>query len=233
MMEKETGLFRIGCSRCVGIIIRAVTGTFTFFDIIAAVRHLCTAAFIFYGSNKKPKNAFQTSFFAFWQIGVYFKIPVCYNSAMRWRKNMFRVSVKQINRSLPEEVEIRCYEINNEVKRIVELIRQENLFLLGSEDGETFQIRLADIYYIESVDNKTFIYLRDKVLRSKMRLYEIEGKLAGTKLFRCSKSMILNIGKIKSVSSSVNSRLEANLLNGEKVMITRQYVKDLKKILGM
>ena len=66
-----------------------------------------------------------------------------------------------------------------------------------------------------------------------MKLYELEEKLKGTKLFRCSKSMILNIAKIRSVSPSVNSRLEASLINGEKVIISRQYVGTLKKILGM
>ena len=57
--------------------------------------------------------------------------------------------------------------------------------------------------------------------------------LKGTKFFRCSKSMILNIGKIRSVSPSVNSRFEAKLVNGETAIISRQYVPTLKKKLGM
>ena len=48
-----------------------------------------------------------------------------------------------------------------------------------------------------------------------------------------SKSMILNIGKIRSVSPSVNSRFEAKLANGETAIISRQYVPTLKKKLGM
>ena len=45
--------------------------------------------------------------------------------------------------------------------------------------------------------------------------------------------MILNISKIRSVAPSVNGRFEAKLLNGESVIISRQYVPVLKKKLGM
>ena len=78
-----------------------------------------------------------------------------------------------------------------------------------------------------------FIYLIDAVYESKQKLYELEELLSGTKLFRCSKSMILNIAKIRSVSPSVNGRFEARLTNHENVIISRQYVPNLKKRLGM
>ena len=68
---------------------------------------------------------------------------------------------------------------------------------------------------------------------TQLKLYEIEERFRATKLFRCSKSMILNIGKIRSVAASVNGRFEAKLINGETVIISRQYVPDLKKRLGM
>ena len=42
-------------------------------------------------------------------------------------------------------------------------------------------------------------------------------------LFRCSKSMILNAGKIDYVLPSLSGRFEAVLDNGEKVIISRQY----------
>ena len=51
-------------------------------------------------------------------------------------------------------------------------------------------------------------------------------------LFRCSKSMILNAGKIDSILPSLSGRFEAVLDNGEKVMISRQYVSALKRLLG-
>lgn len=146
---------------------------------------------------------------------------------------MFKVTITQIDKREEQEVVVRCHDINGEVVSIVEKLKKGDSILLGIKDGKTFQINVKDIFYIESVDNKTYIYLQKDVFETKLKLYELEEKLKGTKLFRCSKSMILNIAKIRSVSPSVNSRLEASLINGEKVIISRQYVGTLKKILGM
>ncbi|MCW1941557.1 LytTR family transcriptional regulator [Bacillus anthracis] len=49
--------------------------------------------------------------------------------------------------------------------------------------------------------------------------------------FRATKSTILNIAKITSVHPSFSGRFEAMLDNGERVVISRQYVPVLKKCL--
>ncbi len=146
---------------------------------------------------------------------------------------MFKITIKQIDKSREEEIIVNCHEIDDEVVSIVNMLRKSENVLLGSRDNKTFRIPIKDIFYIESVDNKTFIYLIDAVYESKQKLYELEELLSGTKLFRCSKSMILNIAKIRSVSPSVNGRFEARLTNNENVIISRQYVPNLKKRLGM
>ena len=56
--------------------------------------------------------------------------------------------------------------------------------------------------------------------------------MADGKLCRCSKSMILNAGKTDYVLPSLSGRFEAALDNGEKVIISRQYVSTLKRLLG-
>ena len=146
---------------------------------------------------------------------------------------MFKITIKQIDKSREEEIIVNCHEIDDEVVSIVNMLRKSENVLLGSRDNKTFRIPIKDIFYIESVDNKTFIYLIDAVYESKQKLYELEELLSGTKLFRCSKSMILNIAKIRSVSPSVNGRFEARLTNNENVIISRQYFPNLKKRLGM
>ena len=146
---------------------------------------------------------------------------------------MFKITIKQIDKSREEEIIVNCHEIDDEVVSIVNMLRKSENVLLGSRDNKTFRIPIKDLFYIESVDNKTFIYLIDAVYESKQKLYELEELLSGTKLFRCSKSMILNIAKIRSVSPSVNGRFEARLTNNENVIISRQYVPNLKKRLGM
>ncbi len=146
---------------------------------------------------------------------------------------MYKITIEQIGRDRDEEIVIRCHELGDEVTAIINKLKKSETILLGTKDGETFRIAVKDVCYIESVDNKTFICTEKNVFESRQKLYELEELTYGTKLFRCSKSMILNIGKIRSVAASVNGRFEARLLNSETVVISRQYVPALKEKLGM
>lgn len=146
---------------------------------------------------------------------------------------MFKISITEIDKNQEEEVIIRCHEVNDEVLSIVQRLKKNENIILGSNGSEVFRISVKDIFYIEAVDNKTFIYCQNQVFDTKARLYELEEKLSGTKMFRCSKAMILNLAKIRSVVPSLNGRFEARLTNGESVIISRQYVPNLKKRLGM
>ena len=146
---------------------------------------------------------------------------------------MFKISITEIGREQEEEVVIRCHEVNDEVLSIVQRLKKNENIILGNSGSEVFRISVRDIFYIESVDNKTFIYGQNQVFDTKARLYELEEKLTGTKMFRCSKAMILNLAKVRSIAPSLNGRFEARLTNGESVIISRQYVPDLKKRLGM
>lgn len=146
---------------------------------------------------------------------------------------MFKITITQIDKDKNEEIIVRCHEINEEVLNIVEKLKKNQSILLGNKDSEVFRLNLNDIFYIESVDSKTFICTKENVYESKMKLYEIEHMLENTNFFRCSKSMILNISKIRSVSPALSGRFEAKLINNEAVVISRQYVPQLKKKLGM
>jgi len=83
------------------------------------------------------------------------------------------------------------------------------------------------------MENKTFLYCRDEVYELKQKLYELEECLAGSDLLRVSKSVMLNLSKIRSLSPALNGRFEAVLDNGERIIISRQYVSGLKKRLGI
>jgi DNA-binding LytR/AlgR family response regulator len=50
---------------------------------------------------------------------------------------------------------------------------------------------------------------------------------------RISKSVILNLSKVQKLIPALSGRFEAVLHNGLKVIISRQYVTELKKRLGI
>jgi DNA-binding LytR/AlgR family response regulator len=112
-------------------------------------------------------------------------------------------------------------------------LKTEQKKLTGIKDGIITMIDTKNVYYFEGVDNKVFIYCKQSVYESKLKLYEIEETYENSDFFRASKSIILNITKIKSISPAFSGRFEALLFNGEKVVISRQYVPELRKRLGL
>ncbi|MNN14867.1 LytTR family DNA-binding domain-containing protein [Clostridium sp. UBA1652] len=130
------------------------------------------------------------------------------------------------------ELIIKCKSVNDEVKRIIELIKLSDEKIIGFLNGESYVVDPIKILYFESVDKKTFMYTEDKVYEISLRLYELEKKMSKYDFFRSSKSTILNISRIKKLSHKFNGKLEATLDNDEKLLISRQYVSVIKEILG-
>ncbi len=144
-----------------------------------------------------------------------------------------KVLIEVINKNQEEEICIRCHEVNNEINQIVNQLKLNLTTIVGHENDKYHQVKLRDVYYFEAVEGKVFIYCKDKVYEVKNKLYEIEEMYKGKKFFRASKSTIINIAKISHISPSFSGRFEALLDNGERLMISRKYVPDLKKMLGL
>lgn len=144
-----------------------------------------------------------------------------------------KVEVKLIDSTMEESALINVHSLGENISMAIELLENNKNNIIGIKDGKSYVIDITKIYYIEAIDNKTFIYLKDDVYESKYKLYELENVLDRAKFLRCSKSMICNIRKIKIVKTSLNGRLDATMLNDEQIVISRSYVKELKKMLGM
>ena len=146
-----------------------------------------------------------------------------------------KVTIQQPPPGAEEEIIVLFHKIDPELhhllKSIEGLTKRPNM-LVAKMENELHRVSPADIFYIESVDKKTFIYCKQNVYESKQKLYELE-ELAIKDFLRISKSVIVNVNKIKSIIPSFSRSAEAVLTNNERVAISRRYVADLKKILGM
>ncbi len=129
------------------------------------------------------------------------------------------------------EVLIRYAKINKRVKRLLALIRSFDTRIKCNEENMERYVNVSDIFYIESVDKRTFIYLEKEVLRTDYRLYQLAENLADLGFVQISKSCILNINTLESIKPLINSRMEATLQNGERLYITRKYLGNIKQAL--
>lgn len=143
-----------------------------------------------------------------------------------------KVNFKIVSSPDQEEAVIRAVQKTEDIQMAMDILEHGISSVMVLKDNKKYLCKMDHIYYAESVDKKTFIYTKDECYQTKKRLYELEEEL-NANFLRCSKSMIVNIRKIKAVKSDLNGRMNAQLLNGETVVISRNYVKDLKKRLGL
>lgn len=142
-----------------------------------------------------------------------------------------QTKITKIGRDKPELLEIHCHSVSDEVREIIAYVKSRQGQLTGTADERQYEIAVSDICYIESVDNKAFLYTKNKVYETGKRLYELEEMLREKHFLRISKSMLLNLMKVSAIKPALNSRFIAVLHTGEEVVISRKYVSDLKNAL--
>lgn len=141
-----------------------------------------------------------------------------------------KLSLEQIHEGT-EEVIVRYFHMTEQIREIADFVNRQGRFLLASKDGEGAVVRPGDVIYLESVDGVTWLYTADAVYRTADSLAALEARYAGEGYFRCSKSMVVNIYRISHLKSEPGNRIKARMDNGEDVMISRRYAKELRSIL--
>lgn len=139
--------------------------------------------------------------------------------------------VRKITQKEAEQVVIECVEVTPEIREIYSYAMTKGTELSGMAGEHMSRFRPEDVCYFEAVDEKVFAYTEKEVYELKLRLYEVEQAYASYHFVRCSKSIVLNLMQLGSISPALNGRFLAHMKNGEKLMISRQYAQVLKKII--
>ena len=71
------------------------------------------------------------------------------------------------------EVSIRCANMTKAVQRIISLLKSFDTQTKCSNNGIERLVNASKIFYVESVDKKTFLYLEKNVYRTDLRLYQL------------------------------------------------------------
>ena len=146
--------------------------------------------------------------------------------------DIVKVDIKKVNSYDDEHAELSVVKVTDTIQSAIDTLENNCRVIAARLNDQTVMCQIDKIYYIESVDKRTYNYTKDNTLEVSYRLYELESELTRN-FFRAAKAMIINIRKIKSVKSEINGRMTAELLNGEQVIIARSYVKELKERLGI
>ena len=130
-------------------------------------------------------------------------------------------------------ISISCKGLTPELQKIIAMMRILDKKFAVTRDGETFLLDVAEIIYIEAIDRKTFVYTKDGVYESGLRLYELEQQLEEFGFCRVSKSCLVQLRAVRSLKSDINRRIRVTLDNGEVIIASRQYADEIKRRLGV
>jgi DNA-binding LytR/AlgR family response regulator len=140
-----------------------------------------------------------------------------------------RVEQRQV-KDQPLTVIVEYPEYDKSVDNLINKIKNMSISFTGKSDGKTVSIDISDIYYIENVERKIFLYSRKDVYRYDGSMADIDSSIGETDLVRISRTCFMNVSHLKEIMQIKNSHLEAVLDNGEKLIVSRKYLKDIKKI---
>ena len=98
------------------------------------------------------------------------------------------------NKDIDEtKVIIEYAKIDRQVQGLIDFIKRDLDHIQGYHNGELYRILINDIYYVERVDRRSYIYTEKDVFESKLSLNEILDLLNTKKFHFVNRTCILNI----------------------------------------
>ena len=129
----------------------------------------------------------------------------------------------------PLTVTIEYPEYTESVKGLIKRIRSLDLSFSAFSDDRQIRIALSDVYYLENVDRKVFLYTHGDVYRLDASMTEIDKITEDSDLVRISRTCVMNTAHLTEIRQLKNSHLEAMLDNGERLIVSRKYLRDIKR----
>ena len=120
-------------------------------------------------------------------------------------------------------LELHYDKIDEETSAVLDRLRDTLRYIEGTFEDKKVTIALNDIFYIETVDRKTFAYTKDMCVEIKETLRDILEEYSNIGFARISKSTVVNIYKIKKLRGDINMRVIIFLKNDEKLIMNRSY----------
>lgn len=145
-----------------------------------------------------------------------------------------KIKISQNENILETEVNIQYpSKCDQETYDLLRYLEKDRKIIFGLRNDRKYRISLYDVYYVEYVDEKTFLYLESDVYLSHNKLYEWEELLKDTSFVRISKTTIVNIDYLKFVRPLLGGKMEITFINDESLVVNRHYLKSFKNKFGL
>lgn len=142
--------------------------------------------------------------------------------------------------SLPKEaieVLVRSGKYDQAVQDVLDYLarfNQEKTEVLPVKTAmRTELLRVSDLILIDVDGSSLILETRHGRLVTNDRLYKFRARLNNPDFVQVSKHAVLNINHLKALESSFSGNMLALLTNDIKIDVSRRYLSDLEKALGL
>ena len=143
-----------------------------------------------------------------------------------------KVSVELSKEYVPPYAIIYTDIVTDEIQRAIELLSTNESPIIAQMEDRFMIIRPDEVYMIRVENKETVIYTEKEHFYSRKRLYEVQEQL-GAGFMQISKQSIINLSRVKSVETGFSGTLLLKLSNGISDYVSRTYLPDFKKHIGL
>lgn len=128
---------------------------------------------------------------------------------------------------------IHTDKVTDEIMRIVEMFgSNETPVTAFQNEEEIVVLKPREIYMVRVEGGDTLIYGERQKYRSRKRLYEL-AEILGKQFMQISKTTLINLSYIDSIEPGFSGTMLMKLKNGNKDYVSRKYLPEFKRYLGL
>ena len=128
---------------------------------------------------------------------------------------------------------IHTDKVTSEIQRVIDVLGSSDTPITALQNEEDIVVlQPKDIFMVRVEDGDTIIYGARSQYRSRKRLYELAEQL-GKQFMQISKTTLINLSYMDSIEPGFSGTLLLNLKNGSKDYVSRKYLPEFKKYLGL
>ena len=128
---------------------------------------------------------------------------------------------------------IHTDKVTEEIQRMIDIFSTSETPVTALQNEEDIVVlQPKEIYMVRVENGDTVIYGAKQKYRSRKRLYELAQQL-GKQFMQISKTTLVNLSYMDSIEPGFSGTLLLKLKNGDKDYVSRKYLPEFKKYLGL
>ena len=141
----------------------------------------------------------------------------------------------RIDESCPEpQIIVVTARVTDEINELVRMLAGEQAQVIaGFRDGQAVVLEPEHIVRIYAASGRVYAEAESGTYLLRLRLYEMEQRLASQSFVRISNGELINLKKVRGFDLGFTGTICVSLSNGTVTYVSRRYVAKIKQLLGL